>query len=116
MDNHKLKSVHDVCIKNKTLDEDKLDDCKENPVIYECHLCKFTESNQKTLDEHGIKEHGVLKCNKCEYTAEDHDILQNYMKTHTGRIIFTCVVCEFEATREILLENHMEMKHGEKSD
>ena len=38
------------------------------------------------------------------------------MKTHTGRIIFTCIVCEFEATREILLENHMEMKHGEKSD
>ena len=118
MDAHKMENVHDVWMKNITLDDEKVENCKENPVIYECHLdlCKFIASHQKALDEHGIKEHGILKCIKCEYTAEDQDILKNHMKTHTGRIIFTCTVCEFEATREILLENHKEMKHGEQSD
>ena len=36
------------------------------------------------------------------------------MRTHTGRIIFTCQVCEFEATRQSMLDDHIEIKHTEK--
>ena len=38
------------------------------------------------------------------------------MMTHTGRILFTCIVCEFEASKQSMLENHMEAKHKKKDD
>lgn len=45
------------------------------------------------------------------YNLKLNYLMNNHMKKHTGRYIFSCSVCEFEATREYLLENHKEMKH-----
>ena len=117
MDNHNTRDIHDTFSKNKTLIEDSIVACKnDSPGDYECHLCKYVTRDLKAMDEHTINTHGMVKCGKCAYSAEDQDLLDNHMKKHTGRIIFTCVVCEFEATREVILENHMELKHKKNTD
>ena len=65
------------------------------------------------MKKHEIEEHGMIHCNKCDYSALDKDILKLHMTKHTGRILFQCGKCEFEATRQSLLDDHKETKHPE---
>ena len=76
-----------------------------------CHMCAYKAIGLSNLEDHGLKSHNIIKCKRCEYWAEDEDIMNNHMKKHTGEMLFSCYVCEFEATREYLLENHREIKH-----
>ena len=79
--------------------------------VLNCHMCAYKAIGLSNLEDHGLKSHNIIKCNRCEYWAEDEDIMNNHMKKHTGEMLFSCYVCEFEATREYLLENHREIKH-----
>ena len=109
---HLANNIHNVMNSNKSLvDVSKVEECKD---VVNCYLCEYTASDEKSMKVHGNDVHGIVDCKKCSYSAEDNDILNNHMKRHTGRNIFTCSICEFEATREFLLENHMESKHEKK--
>ena len=66
------------------------------------------------MDEHCVQEHGFINCEKCDYTAEDKDLMKKHMTKHTGGRIFTCNYCVFEATKQSILEDHMETKHAKK--
>ena len=109
---HVVNNIHNVINSNKSLvDLNNVEACNE---VVHCYLCEHTTNDEKSMKLHSKDVHGIVDCKKCDYSAEDQDILNNHMKKHTGRIIFTCSICEFEATREFLLENHMEMKHEKK--
>jgi hypothetical protein len=75
-------------------------------------LCDYQSNDTKAIDEHGKDQHGVFKCEKCDYTAEDNAIMKKHMGTHTGRNILPCGVCEFETTRRATLDDHLNAKHG----
>jgi hypothetical protein len=62
-----------------------------------------------------INHHGFISCDKCEYLAEDNDLMKQHKKKHTGSYVYVCGICEFEATRLSLLENHLEVKHTKES-
>ena len=55
-----------------------------------CGFCTFNTYNLMDLKEHEIEEHGMIHCNKCDYSALDKDILKLHMTKHTGRILFQC--------------------------
>jgi hypothetical protein len=75
-------------------------------------MCDYVTNNTAQINEHAFLVHGIVKCERCDYSAEDKDIMKAHMKRHTGRIIFQCGKCEFEATRQSLLENHIEARHS----
>ena len=83
----------------------------EVKILY-CYKCDYETVGANNLEAHALLLHGIVKCDRCEYAAEDFDILNEHKKKHTGRIIFQCGKCEFEATRQAILENHMEEKHS----
>jgi hypothetical protein len=56
-----------------------------------------------------------LKCEKCEYKAEDRGIMRKHLETHTGRNILPCGICEFESRKKSTLDKHINLKHGKKS-
>ena len=74
----------------------------ENKQQLFCYMCPLKTDTQENLREHAKVEHGIdpVKCDKCEYVAEDINILKKHKMRHTGRILFTCRICEFEATKE----------------
>ena len=102
---HQVRNVHNV------KDRENLE---LNVILQRCGFCDYTSEDQKNVNEHAYQSHGLITCEKCEYGALDADIMKKHMKTHTGRIIFTCRVCEFEATRQGMLDDHMESKHTKK--
>ena len=63
------------------------------------------------MDNHGSSKHGIVDCDKCEYRAEDFDIMKKHKMKHTGRIVFTCNICEFESSKQSMLVEHKESKH-----
>ena len=67
--------------------------------IFTCYKCDYETVGSRKLEAHALLLHGIVKCDRCEYAAEDFDILNEHKKKHTGRIIFQCRICEFEATR-----------------
>ena len=53
------------------------------------------------MKEHSEIRHGSNKCEKCEYSALDKEVMKEHVANHTGSILFICGVCEFEATRGV---------------
>ena len=86
---------------------------KNSCIQQTCGFCAFKTYNLGDLKEHEVQEHGLIHCDKCDYSALDKDILKQHITKHTGRIIFQCGKCEFEATRQSLLVDHKETKHPE---
>ena len=76
-----------------------------------CYKCDYSSDDEHEIEEHGCRVHGMVKCDRCEYIAEDLDIMKKHKMKHTGRIIFSCNICEFETTRESMLVTHKESKH-----
>ena len=81
---------------------------------FACHLCDYETNDTKDVDAHGILVHGILACDKCEYQAEDRDLMRRHMETHTGRNILPCGICEFESTKKATLNEHVKSKHNPK--
>ena len=113
---HNDRNIHDVHNLNSTLEEKdypkhaetiKLDEVK----LMTCYLCKYETYDQSKLDDHGFSKHGIIQCDKCEYRAEDNDILKKHKMKHTGSILFSCGVCEFESSKQSMLVDHKESKH-----
>ena len=52
------------------------------------------------MEDHKFRKHGIINCDKCEYSAEDSDIMKKHKMKHTGRILFTCNICEFETSKQ----------------
>ena len=100
-------NIHSVKNLNKTLGKNSA--CTDK--ILNCHMCEYKAIGLRNLLDHGKESHNIIKCKRCEYWAEDEDIMNNHMKKHTGEMIFSCYGCEFETTREHLLENHNERRH-----
>ena len=120
---HYKKSIHDVLNLNKTLDEANSTQKEEQKasttrkeerenVKYSCYLCQYETRNSREMDDHGASEHGIINCDKCEYRAEDFDIMKKHKLKHTGRILFTCNICEFESSKQSMLAEHKESKHS----
>ena len=40
------------------------------------------------MEEHEEAKHGIVKCDKCQYSALDKEIMNNHMKTHTQSMLF----------------------------
>jgi hypothetical protein len=76
-----------------------------------CHLCEFKTIDETKMNAHRFQQPGIIKCDRCEYGAEDSDIMKKHKMNHSGTIIFICNTCEFEATKQSLLEAHKEPKH-----
>ena len=53
-----------------------------------CYKSNYETDGPSKLEVHALLLHGIVQCDKCEYAAEDFDILNEHMKKHTGRIIF----------------------------
>ena len=83
-------------------------------LIY-CYLCDFSCTDEKELDIHNNENHKCIKCDECDYTAIDLEILRNHKFIHTRVSAFQCKVCEFEASSKVLLDGHTDSKHR-KSD
>ena len=81
------------------------------PDIYKCQRCVYEGNSEEQLNAHLLIWHRLVKCDKCDYTAEDMDCMRNHMMKHTGRFVFPCGQCEFEATKQSLLERHIQHKH-----
>ena len=75
-----------------------------------CYKYDYETDGPTKLEVHALLLHGIVDCNKCEYAAEDFDIINEHMKKHTGSKKFQCGKCEFEATRQALLDNHIELR------
>ena len=112
---HITKNIHDVQNVNRTFQEtveEKKKEQKKSLYLFSCHICSYETSDLRNLDEHGVKNHGFVNCDKCDFSAEDRNILEIHMRKHTGGQIYTCFICEFEATRQCMLDDHIESKHG----
>ena len=77
---HLTKNIHDINIENRTIQE---------PVFLQCHKCNHEATDSPKLDLHVINLHGFVRCDKCEYMAEDRDIMKKHKKKHTGTSVFT---------------------------
>ena len=120
---HYKKNIHDIHNLNKTLEDDNTpqkDELQkgssprnqiEENVAYSCYLCKYETRSSREMDNHGSSKHGIIDCDKCEYRAEDFDIMKKHKMKHTGRIVFTCNICEFESSKQSMLVEHKESKH-----
>lgn len=75
-----------------------------------CYLCDYKTHELSKLDDHSFRKHGIIQCDKCEYKAEDNDILKKHKIKHTGRILFSCGICEFESSKQSMLVDHTESK------
>ena len=121
---HNLRNIHDVHNQNRTLDEiteflaeERRNSGRAESVTTDmlmCYLCLYETTEVSQMDDHGFHKHGILNCDKCDYTAEDSDIMTKHKINNTGRILFSCGICEFEASKQCMLENHKESKHANK--
>ena len=84
----------------------------DNVLSFKCHLCPFETNDSNSIDSHGVKHHGIQQCDRCDYRAEDKELMKIHMETHTGLNILPCGVCEFETTIRRTLSDHMSTKHG----
>ena len=80
------------------------------------HLCDYATNDLPKMKAHGTLFHGIVHCDKCEYSADDLTILKKHLMTHTGRFPYICANCGFEATKESILEFHKETKHRKNDD
>ena len=92
MDKHYV-AMHETCKRKK---------CEE--FTFKCHLCDYGSNETRNIDAHGLIEHGILKCERCDYRAEDRDIMRKHMETHSGQYILPCGICEFETTKKATLD------------
>ena len=94
--------------KHKTLNADQ-----DEGYTFKCHLCDYRSNETRKIDTHGLIDHGILTCGRCDYRAEDRQIMRKHMETHTGRNILPCGICEFETRKKATLDKHMNSKHSQ---
>ena len=103
---YSISSLHS---ENKTIDDpncEKQLNQEDSNKSFICHLCNYEAIGMENMDS----VHGFLNCERCQFTAEDKQIMKKHMTKHTGGIIYTCYVCEFESTRQAMLDDHKETK------
>ena len=107
-------------VSNNTLrdikDKTEQQGSNEKQIVLTCHLCDYETYYPLEFNEHGSKSHGIIHCDKCDYSADDSTIMKKHMMKHTGKFNSICSICGFEATREALLEDHKEVKHKKNND
>ena len=84
---------------------------KEEGKIQRCCFWDFETPDGLKLNDHEVDKHGMLNCDKCDYSALDKGIMKKHKTQHTGIFLFQCGKCEFEATKQAMLDNHHELKH-----
>ena len=84
---------------------------KEEKKVQHCCFCDFKTPDGMKLNNHEVEMHGMLNCDRCDYSALDKDLMNKHMATHTGRILFQCGKCEFETTRQAMLDEHHNSRH-----
>ena len=123
---HLDTGIHESCVevsykcekcefsfKNESLlkDHDKNHHQEILQSVLTCSFGDYTCYHPMELKNHEVEKHGMVYCEKCDYSALDQEIMKKHMTTHTGRILFQCGKCEYESTRQALFDEHMETKH-----
>ena len=79
--------------------------------IQRCCFCDFETPDGIELNNHEVDKHGMINCEKCDYSALEESIMEKHKKQHTGGFLLQCGQCEFEARKQATLEAHHESKH-----
>ena len=96
--------------KRKSLKINKTNKTRNDHVI--CDTCKKVCNNQSQLNEH-LKTHtqkNIFTCQKCNKNFKAQSILENHEKEHTKNSLYLCQECNEQFEEKSLLDNHLE-KH-----
>ena len=87
---------------------------KRDNQLFECGFCEASMQSKGTRKRHMVKHHNIYACNKCQFSADSLQNLQDHETTEHDKVIFkSWSSCDFvESSDGITLRKHIKEVHG----
>ena len=83
---------------------------------FKCGFCSVTSKRKGIIKRHTIQLHHIFPCNKCTFSADNLQHLQDHEISQHDKILFrSCGTCDFVENGGTSLRRHVKDTHGFKA-